>query len=310
MAEADKQNNGDQLSQNQRELADKLEEDVRYLSEHIGERNMRRPTRMEKTVGWIEDRMRQAGYSVTRQTYQIQGGAFQGSSADNIIAELRGEVNPEQIIIIGAHYDTVPASPGANDNSSAVAVLLMLAEWFKDSPQSKTIRFVSFANEEPPFFKTKDMGSYAYARKAQEDGDAIEAMIALDGLGYYSDRDGSQKFPLPGLGLFYPNTANFIAFASRVGDRSLMNKSLNIFRENTELKAEGVALPAITPGVSWSDHWSFWQFDYPAFMITDTLPFRDPGYHSPADTAERLDYRRMALLAEGLKHVVIHLASD
>ncbi len=310
MAESDKQNNADQLSQNLRELAEKLEKDVRYLSEYIGERNMRRPSRMEETAAWIEDRLHQAGYSVNRQTYKIQGGAFQGSSADNVIAELKGKGSPEQIIIIGAHYDTVPGSPGANDNSSAVAVLLILAEWFRDYPQSKTIRFVSFANEEPPFFKTEDMGSYAYARKAQEEGETIEAMIAMDGLGYFSDREGSQEFPLPGLGLFYPNTANFIAFASRVADRSLMNKSLDIFRKNTELKAEGVALPGITPGVSWSDHWSFWQFDYPAFMITDTLPFRDPDYHSPADTAERLDYHRMALLAEGLKHVITRLASE
>lgn len=308
MVKSDKQNNGDQLSQSQRELADKLEEDVRYLSEHIGERNMRRPARMEKTAAWIEDRMHRAGYSVNRQTYQIQGGAFQGSSADNVIAELKGKRNPEQIIIIGAHYDTVPGSPGANDNSSAVAVLLMLAEWFKDSSQSRTIRFVSFANEEPPFFKTEDMGSYAYARKAKENGEQIKAMIAMDGLGYFSDQEGSQQFPLPGLGLFFPNTANFIAFASRVVDRDLMNKSLDIFQKSTQLKAEGVALPGITPGVSWSDHWSFWQFDYPAFMITDTLPFRDPNYHSPADTAERLDYQRMALIAEGLKHIISSLA--
>lgn len=310
MAESDKQNNGDQLSQNLRELAEKLEKDVRYLSEHIGERNMRRPSRMAETAGWIEGRMQRAGYSVNRQTYRIQEGAFQGSIADNVIAELKGEDNPEQIIIIGAHYDTVPGSPGANDNSSAVAVLLMLAKWFRNYPQPKTIRFVYFANEEPPFFKTKDMGSYAYARQAREEDEIIEAMIAMDGLGYFSDREGSQQFPLPGLGMFYPNTANFIAFASRVADRSLMNKSLDTFRKSTELKAEGLALPGITPGVSWSDHWSFWQFDYPAFMITDTLPFRDPDYHSPADTAERLDYLRMAMIVEGLKHVIIRLASD
>lgn len=297
-----------QLTDEQEKLAAHLEADVRHLSENIGERNMHNG-KMEETAAWIEKRVQNAGYTPYRQAYQLQHWTFRGKMADNIIAELSGGDNSEEIIIVGAHYDSVLHSPGANDNASAVAVLLALAEWFRDRPHHKTIRFVFFANEEPPFFKTKDMGSYAYAREANEKDEAIAAMIALDGLGYFSEEKGSQTYPLPGLGLFYPKKANFIGFVSRIKDRNLMNKCLENFRSATSLNTEGAALPGIIPGASWSDHWSFWQFDYPALMITDTLPFRDPAYHSAGDTAERLDYRRMTLVAEGLKKVISQLAS-
>lgn len=298
-----------QLNDEQKKLADQLKADVHYLSEDIGERNMQ-SGRMQETAAWIENRMQKAGYTPYRQPYQLQHWSFRGKTADNIIAELKGEKNPEEIIIVGAHYDSILHSPGANDNASAVAVLLYLTEWFNGQSPDKTIRFVSFANEEPPFFKTKDMGSYACAREAHEKEEAITAMIALDGLGYFSDEQDSQSYPLPGLGFFYPKKANFIGFVSRFSDRNLMKKCLKNFRSNTSLNAEGAALPSFIPGASWSDHWSFWQFDYPALMVTDTLPFRDPAYHSPEDTAERLDYKRMGLVAEGLKKVISRLATD
>lgn len=297
------------LDDKQKKLVDQLKADVHYLAEDIGERNMHNG-KMQETAAWIENRMQKVGYAPYRQPYQLQHWALRGTTADNIIAELKGEKDPEDIIIVGAHYDSILHSPGANDNASAVAVLLYLIKCFNGQSPHKTIRFVSFANEEPPFFKTKDMGSYACAQKAYEKGESIEAMIALDGLGYFSDEKGSQTYPLPGLGFFYPKKGDFIGFVSRFSDRSLMKKCLKYFRSSTVLNAEGAALPRFIPGASWSDHWSFWQFDYPALMITDTLPFRDPAYHSPDDTAERLDYRRMALVAGGLKNVISRLANE
>jgi hypothetical protein len=298
-----------ELSEEQYGMVERLEEDVRYLADSIGERNMHRPGTMDTTISWIERRFTEIGYNTLRHTYRLQRGIYGGRSADNLIAEITGTENSDQIIIIGAHYDTVPGSPGANDNSSAVAVLLELAHWFHERPQSKTLRFVVFANEEPPFFKTVDMGSYAYAQKLKEQKVNVEAMISMDGLGYFSDEPGSQNYPFPGIGLAYPDKANFIGFVTRFGDLRLMKRALSAFREGTELPAEGVALPGIIPGVSWSDHWSFWQHDFPAFLVTDTLPFRDPNYHSIHDTPDKLDFNRMALLAEGMKDALIELAN-
>lgn len=292
------------------ELASALEEDVRYLSEEIGERNMHRSGTMAITADWIETRMEEKGYNAQRENYRLSRGVYSGQTADHIIAELPGTDQPDEILIIGAHYDTVPGSPGANDNGSAVASLLSLAGYFLDKPQRITIRFVAFANEEPPFFKTEDMGSYAYARELSDRGENVVAMVSMDGLGFYSDEPGSQSYPLPGIGWIYPNRANFIAFVTRFSDLSLMKRSLKAFRKTSELPAEGVALPGLVPGTDWSDHWSFWQHDIPAFLITDTLPYRDPYYHTAQDLAENIDFKKLTLLNFGLRSVVKELASN
>lgn len=189
-----------------------------------------------------------------------------------------------------------------------MAALLALAEWFRDQPQSVTIRFLAFANEEPPFFHTRSMGSYAYASRCRELNEEIIAMIALDGLGYYSDEPGSQKYPLPGLKFIYPDTADFISFVTRIRDSGLLNRALKAYRRHASIPSEGAALPGFIPGVYWSDHWSFWKKGYPAFLVTDTLLYRDPAYHSPGDIPGRLDYVRMARVTEGLKAVIIKLA--
>lgn len=289
-------------------LAEQLEADVRTMAEGIGERNMHTPGSMEQTAGWIEERLKEIGYNTKRHCHEIGGFWYSGQTADNLIAELKGSKRSDKIVIIGAHYDSVSGSPGANDNASAVAVLLALAEWFADRPQPGTLRFVAFANEEPPFFHSRQMGSYAYARQCSKLGENVTAMMAMDGLGYYHDEPGSQSYPVPGIGLFYPETADFIGFVTRVRDTGLLRQALEAFRKEATISAEGAALPGFIPGVYWSDHWSFWKHGYPAFLVTDTLLFRDPEYHTPGDTPERLDYRRMARVTEGLKEVLKELA--
>lgn len=300
-----------ELTQREMELAGQLESDVRALSEDIGERNMFTPGSMEESVEWIRTRMIEAGYEPRLHRYELGEAAMPqlaGETADNLIAEVTGTERPDEIIAIGAHYDSVSASPGANDNASAVAALLALAEWFRERPQPRTLRFVSFANEEHPFFMTPDMGSYAWAERAGENGENIRAMMSMDGIGYYSDEEDSQQYPYAGIGLLYPNEGNFIGFVTRVGDARLLRRAIGAFRETGRLPSEGAALPQEVPGIGWSDHWAFWQHDIPAFLVTDTLPFRDPHYHSPGDTADRLDYERMARLVKGLKAVVEALA--
>jgi len=288
--------------------AQKLKADVQFLSGTIGQRNIHTPGSLEKTASWIEERMKKLGYKPYRHSYRISGLRYDGRSSDNIIAESTGSKNPDDIVIVGAHYDTVHNSPGANDNASAVAVLLSLAEWFSDKPLSHTIRFVAFVNEEPPFFHSSNMGSYAYAKKCRDLDENILAMMALDGLGYFSDETKSQSYPLPGLGFIYPKTADFIAVVTRLRDSGLLRTALKSFRDHASLPAEGATLPGFVPGVYWSDHWSFWKHGFPAFLVTDTLLFRDPAYHTPRDTPDRLDYNRMALVTGGLISVIKTLA--
>jgi len=206
-------------------------------------------------------------------------------------------------IVVGAHYDTVPGSPGANDNASGVAVLIEL------SKMNLPLRFVAFANEEMPYFLGPEMGSFAYAASARERGEAVHAMFSLEMLGYYRDAPGSQRYPFP-LGFFYPDRADFIAFVGDLGSRKLVRKAVSLFRRSSRFPSEGVAAPSSIPGVSWSDHWSFRRHGYPAIMITDTAFYRYPHYHLPSDTPERLDYERMARLTLGLAALFREMSNE
>lgn len=297
----------------ERALAKRLEADVRVLAEDIGERNLFRPAALSRAADHIEARFREAGLEVKRESFQVrelEAGFVPETRAENLVAEIPGREYPERIVVVGAHYDTVRGSPGANDNASAVAALLALAERFAGEPLPYTLRLVAFANEEPPFYMSADMGSHVHARNAREREKDIRAMMAMDGLGYFSNEAGSQQFPGPGLDLLYPDRANFIGFVTRVSDRALLRRALAAFRAQASIPSEGAALPGLVPGVAWSDHWSFWEHDYPAFFVTDTLPFRDPDYHSPGDTPDRLDFQRMARVTHGLAAVIRELAGQ
>ena len=206
-------------------------------------------------------------------------------------------------IVVGAHYDTVPGSPGADDNASGVAVLIELAA------MKLPVRFVAFANEEMPYFLGPEMGSWAWAKRARERGESVRAMFSLEMLGYYRDEPRSQQYPAP-LGLFYPDRADFIAFVGDLGARKLVRKSISIFRAKAQFPSEGVAAPGFIPGVTWSDHWSFRRHGYAAIMITDTAFYRYPHYHLPTDTPEKLDYERMAHVALGLAAMLRDLANE
>ena len=163
-------------------------------------------------------------------------------------------------------------------------------------------------NEEPPFFQTEEMGSFVYAKRCKERGDKITAMISLETIAYFSDEPGSQKYPMPGFGLLYPTKGNFIGFAGDTGSRALLREVVAAFRQAARLPCEGASLPAAIPGIGWSDQWAFWQFGYPAIMVTDTAPFRYPHYHEPTDTPEKLDYDRFALVVSGMEGVIRELA--
>jgi len=225
-----------------------------------------------------------------------------------VIAELPGSDRRNEIIVIGAHYDTAEDSNlqgtvSVNDNASGIAGLIALARSFAGTRPSRTIRFIAFVNEEPASFKTKDMGSLVYVRRARKQVDRIVAMISLETIGYYSGEPGSQKYPLV-LDRIYHDTGNFIGFVSNISSRELVRESIALFRSAATIPSEGLAAPESIRGIGWSDHWSFWQMGYPGIMVTDTAPFRYPHYHSPNDTPDKLDFERMGRIVKGLEAMV------
>jgi len=290
-----------QLSADEIVLRGELAADVQKLAGEIGERNMQRYPQLNAAADFIEDSFSRAGLRTRRDTYEVDGRA-----CHNIEAEIPG--TRPQIIVIGAHYDSVFGAPGANDNGSGVAALLALARRFAGKTTGQTLRFVAFANEEPPYFQTEQMGSLVYARRCKAHGDRISAMISLETMGYFSDAPRSQTYPSVGIRPFYPSTGNFIAFVGNIRSRALLHRSIRLFRQQAKLPSEGGALPSFIPGVGWSDQWAFWQCGYPAFMVTDTAPFRYPHYHEATDTPHKLEYDRFALVVSGMEKTVAELA--
>jgi hypothetical protein len=292
------------LSSAQSESESRLSTEVKYLSETIGERNVWRAGSLEAVVNHLRNILQQDGYAVAEQAYRVQG-----QDVSNLEVSIPGSDRAAETVIVGAHYDTVAGTVGADDNATGVAAVLELARLLRASKPRKNLRFVIFVNEEPPFFQTGRMGSLVYAQQLRRENVRVSAMISLEMLGFYSDVQGSQKYPAL-LSLFYPSRGNFIGFVGNSESRDLVRRSIRAFRESTSFPSEGIAAPADWPGIGWSDQWSFWQENYPAIMITDTALFRYPYYHTPLDTANRLDFDRMARVVEGVQRVVESLAAE
>ncbi len=286
-----------------------LEATVRTLSVDIGIRNVDTHTTLHNAESYLTDQLTQYGYEVSRLPYLVTESNSLSKEVANIEVELTGSLLPGEIIVIGAHYDSVHGSMGADDNASGAAALLELARLMQDYVPTRTIRFVFFVNEEPPHFQTESMGSLVYAESCAARSDAIVAMLAIESIGYFDSEAGSQVYPFP-FNLLYPDTGNFIAFVGDLGSRSLVRKSISVFRANANFPSEGVASPASIAGIGWSDHWSFWQYDYPAIMVTDTAPFRNPHYHTDMDTIDTLDFKAMTRITHGIKSVIEYLDSN
>jgi len=283
-------------------LAAELRRDVARLAEQIGERNvLRRPRKLAEAADYLQAELARWGYRVDRQEYEVSA-----TPCRNLEAELVGATRPEEIVIIGAHYDSVVGTPGANDNGSGVAAMLALARRFSGHKCDRTLRFLAFVNEEPPYFQTDQMGSRVYAKRCRQRGEKITAMLSLETIGYYSDAAGSQKYPPP-IGLLYPSTGDFIAFVGNVRSGNLVKRVVAAFRRHEPFPSQGGAIPAFVTGVGFSDQWSFWQEGYPGVMVTDTAMFRYPDYHEPSDTTDKIDFERLARVVRGLANVVIEL---
>ena len=290
------------LSIDQQRLRDSLASHVEAIAGGIGGRSVyARYEALRQTADYISNQLRSYGLEPRDQVFTAGG-----REVANVEAEVRGSKKPGEIVVFGAHYDTAAGLPGANDNTSGVAALLAIAAGFSKT-SDRTVRFVFFVNEEPPFFQGPEMGSYVYAQRSKERRENIVAMVSIETIGSYSDAPGSQQYPF-GKALGFPSTANFIGFVANLGSRSLLTKVVRSFRSTTPFPSEGVAAPASVPGVGWSDHWPFWQFGYDAVMVTDTALYRYPHYHRPTDTPDKLDYDRMARVVSGLAAALADLA--
>ena len=312
---------GELLPLNTRQISMKkeLKNHVYHLSEIIGERNLMNYSGLEQTADYINAQFKSYEYNTDIQEYTVPQGAlrkhwntsgYAKQIYKNIIAELKGTDKSDEIIVVGAHYDSVPVAgcKAANDNASGVAAILCLAKYFSKTRQSRTIRFVAFTNEEPPFFWTKYMGSYVFAKECKSKGENITAMLTPETIGCYSDKKGSQGYPFP-LSLFYPSEGNFIAFIANSKSKELTRQCVKTFRANAQFPSMGACLPMIVPRIGSSDHWSFWQMGYPALMITDTAPYRYKHYHKTSDSLENMDLDKMTRVVDGLKKVIADIAN-
>ena len=291
------------LTANQRRLGEAFQVHVQKLAGEIGERNVsRRYAQLDRAADYIEQQMRAADLQPTRQSFSVGGRA-----CHNIETQIAGAGTSDEILIVGAHYDTVSHCPGANDNGSGVGALLTLAGELAESQPAHTVRLVAFVNEEAPYFGTQDMGAWRYAARCRERGEKLLGMISLETIGYYSDAPGSQHYPPP-FNQYYPSTGNFIGFIGNPPSAPLVKQAVAAFRQHAQFPSEGGALPEQVDGVGWSDHWAFWKHGYPALMVTDTAPFRYPHYHKPTDTPDKLDPERVGRVLEGLEQVILDLA--
>jgi Zn-dependent M28 family amino/carboxypeptidase len=286
-------------------LAEELRRDIHRLAVEIGERNVRhRPKELAHAADYIEAQFAAAGYAAKRQEYDVEG-----VSCCNIEVEIVGATQPDEIVVIGGHYDTVPGSAGANDNTTGAAATLALARRFAGRRTERTLRFVAFVNEEHPYGHTPLMGSRVCARRCRERGENVVGMMSLETIGYYDDRPGSQKYPPP-VGAYYPSEGNFIAFVGNLASAALVRQAVGAFRACELFPCEGAALPESIGRIGDSDHASFWHEGYVGLMVTDTANFRYPYYHTPDDTIDKINFDRLARVVRGLERVVVDLTGS
>lgn len=286
------------LSPEELQVAANLRADTADLAGSIGERNLDRYKNLNSAAQYVEDSLRSLGYAPQSEEFTTQGMAVR-----NIFVEIHGRQLANEIVLVGAHYDSVYGCPGADDNATGVAALLEIARELRGYAPSRTIRLVAWVNEEPPYFQTPAMGSWVNAKRAHQRNERISAAISLETIGLYSDAPDSQHYPA-GFSLFFPSNGNFVAFVGNLSSRALVRDSIGYFRKTTQFPSEGIAAPAGLAGVGWSDHWSYWQEGYPAIMITDTALFRNPNYHKVSDTPEKLNYESMSRVVIGIGTLV------
>ncbi len=269
-----------------------LRRHVYHLSETIGERHIWKDGSLAKAAEYIDSVFRGNNMAVDKQMLSCYG-----KSVSNLIVKKQGQ-NPD-LIVLGAHYDTVPGSPGADDNASAVAVMLEVARLCQDIQTKSTITFAALVNEESPCYGTENMGSMVYAESLKKSNAPVKLMICLESVGYFTNNE-NQKYPFPGMGLFYPRTADFLGIVGNLISIRYVTALARAIRKNADIKVRTLVAPEYVAGINRSDHFAFWHYGYKAVMITDTAFFRNKNYHRETDTIDTLDFYSMTQIVKGL----------
>lgn len=255
-----------------------------------------------RTVALLVARLKEAGLSPVLQPFEAEGRHF-----ENVRVVLGDARAPR--LVVGAHYDSYEALPGADDNASGVAVVLELARLLAKTPPPGAVELVFWTLEEPPFFRSPHMGSAVHAKALEAEGVTVTGALSVETVGFYADAEGTQGFPVGALSLLYPTTGDYVAVVSRLGDVGLVRRVKAAVAAVGALPVRSINAPAGVPGIDWSDHRSYWATGVPAVMVTDTAPNRNARYHTADDTPDTLDYRRMAALTEGLFEAVWRLSA-
>jgi Zn-dependent M28 family amino/carboxypeptidase len=291
---------------NVNDLEENLRRHVDRLAGLIGPRHLGAPKALAAAATLVEREFDSFGYEVEKLPYRVNG-----QEVCNLVAELPGERRVEEIVVLGAHYDSVWCTPGADDNASAVAVLLEVARLMRTSLPQRTVRFVAFPCEEPPHFHTGDMGSQTYARHCRERGERIVGMLCLEMVGYFTNKPNSQQVPeiIPKfLRWIFPRRGDFLAAVGNLKSWKLAWQFRRGFRRGVRFPLFTICLPELVQEIRLSDNSSFWDQGYPALMLTDTSFLRNPHYHQSTDTPESLDYAAMAKVTLGVLGAMNYLA--
>lgn len=281
----------------------RLEAHVRKLSIELAPRDASHLDNLDQAATYIKNELSQTTRFVSEQAYRVHGNSYR-----NVIAQF-GPESAERIVV-GAHYDAAGPLPGADDNASGVAGLIELARLLGQRPPPIRVELVAFSLEEPPYFRTTGMGSSVHAKSLRSQNVRVRAMFSLEMIGCFSDAPGSQRFPVGSLSAIYPSTGNFIAIVGRFSEGVLVRRIKATMRSASPLPVYSINAPRSIPGIDFSDHVNYWEAGYDAVMITDTAFYRNSNYHTAQDTAEKLDYKRMAMVVEGVYAAVVELATD
>ena len=273
---------------------------VEFMCANVARRHHARPATLKLAANYIEENLRASGARVVVDEFEVDGQRYR-----NVIGRFGATGLPQ--IVLGAHYDVDEDSGcGADDNASGVAGLLALAANLGKMPPTKAVEIVFYTLEEPPYFATAQMGSRRHAAQLAQAGAQPALVLVLEMIGYFDQAPGSQRYPLPGMGWLYPQTGNFIALAGEFSAAQLTAETKQAMISSMRLPVHSINAPAWVPGMTFSDHASYWQHGIPAQMLTDTAFYRNPNYHRTDDRPETLNYQLMAQAMVGVASAVRH----
>lgn len=290
--ESDNSNQDDSQKKNTSEQADisdtlKIREHLEFLTKADQFRNFRNVERLDSVAAYIYREFDQYADTTFYQEYEVNGSIYR-----NVVCSF-GAYHDDRVVV-GAHYDVCGDQEGADDNATGVAGLLELARLLEGDTLMERIDLVAYSLEEPPFFRTEQMGSYIHAKSLVDDGIDVIGMVCLEMIGYFDDDKGSQEYPVGGMKSVYGTKGDYIALVSQMGPGRFVQQFNKDFKNTNRIRTKEIAAPKSMTGIDFSDHLNYWKFGFSALMITDTAFFRNKHYHEKSDTMEKLDLARMA----------------